>query len=104
MLARGDRRPRHAGVGGRRGQVQDDLDGRIGEQRVDRHGREAALGRERRGSIGIEVRAGGEVDHRKPVAAAQVQVGDVAAADDPDARPGEPRHARDPRPSPLLVR
>ena len=37
-------------------------------------------------------------------AAAQVQVGDVAAADDPDARRPRRRHARDPRPSPLPVR
>ena len=98
VLARGDRRPRHADVGGRRGQVEDDLD--VGSassastpppgSRLWPTAQPPAL---RSGPRMLPARSS------EPVATAQVEVGDVPAADDPDPRPDDvvtPRPAAQP--------
>ena len=86
VLAGGDDLPAHRAVRQRHGQIDDDLDVRIGEQRLDRNRRDAVFARPCLGGLGTQIGAGLDPDQLRARGALEVGVADVAAADDADDR------------------
>ena len=94
MLARGDRLKADRDMGERHGEVDDDLDLRIGEERLYRFRRNAELGAARLGGGRIEIGDRPHVEDRKGLRRLEIGGADIAAADDADA---DPVHASSPR-------
>ena len=85
VLARGDRLEAHLDMRLRHGEVENDLDRRIGENRLDRARRNPEFGRARLGRLGIGVGERDDVEDRELFGGVQIGGADVAAADDADA-------------------
>ena len=85
MLAGGDRLQPDLDMRLRDGQVDDDLDGRVGEKIGDAFGGEAELGGARLGDRLIHVGEGAHLQDGKDARCLEIGRADIAAADDADA-------------------
>ena len=87
MLAGGDRPEAHLDMGERHGEVDHDLDSRVGEEALDRRRRDAELRAARLGRRGVEVGDRLDVEDREGPRRLEIGGADIAAADDADADP-----------------
>ena len=91
MLAGGEGPQADLDMRGRHGEVEDDLDGGVGQQGLDRTGAQAELFRSRLGCGRNRVRQGDDVEDGKALRGLEIGGTDVAAADDADADRLHPR-------------
>ena len=72
-------------MGRRNGQVDDDIDRRVGEERIDRHGGETECAGASAGGFGAQVGDTADIEDRERSRSFQIGFADVTAADDADA-------------------
>ena len=86
VLAGGDRLQADLDMGARDGEVDDDVDARVGEQIVDRFGLDAELGGLLGRDLGLHVGDAADVEHREVLHRLEILARDIAGADDADAQ------------------